>query len=190
MWHRVIAVLFFTFCVSHAQQLTVLEKVPINATFLLTNKNVLTTEFLTKKKKSVGQFDAVSINDILSPYISQFDEKTKKKLVFIAESADSTQQSFSVADIRPDISPLPALFLIRKTMMLSGDTIRIPTVDSKLYSQALGSIVVRRFYLPLSIANDEILSAFQPMSVVFPLDGKPFRWLKDVCFLYVCRLDR
>jgi len=178
------------FLQAYTQQLTVLKRISIDEKSLSVVEGVLTTEFLTKKKKSIGQFEAINLNDLLKNHISSIDIKAQNRLVFIAESSDSTRQSFSLADISPDVSPLPALILIRKTMMKTGDTIKIQTKDTEQLKGILDGIVVRRLFLPFANVTTDILSAFQPMSVIFPLDGKPLRWLKDVRFLYVCRLEK
>ncbi len=178
------------FLQAYTQQLTVLKRISIDEKSLSVVEGVLTTEFLTKKKKSIGQFEAINLNDVLKNHISSIDIKAQNRLVFIAESSDSTRQSFSLADISPDVSPLPALILIRKTIMKTGDTIKIQTKDTEQLKGMLDGIVVRRLFLPFANVTTDILSAFQPMSVIFPLDGKPLRWLKDVRFLYVCRLEK
>jgi hypothetical protein len=159
---------------------------------LLNIKGIATTEFLTKKKKSIGQFDAVHLHDVLSPYLESIEEPLRKRIVFIAESEDSTKQTFTLADIRPDISPLPALLLVRRsTSVVTKDTLRLVDTGnlSAALDQAVGGVIIKRLFLPIQSITQEISNAFQPMSIIFPLDGKPIRTLSNVRTLYICRIE-
>jgi len=175
----------------YAQQITILHKIVIDEQKLSKNTSVTTTEFLSKKKKLIGQFDAINIHDIVASYLATIDDQTRRRIVFIAESTDSTKQTFTLADIRQDISPLPAILLLKRTSMITGDTLRVGATASfrDEIDKALGGIVVKRLTLPFQNITQEISTAFQPMSIIFPLDGKPIRSLSNVRYIYICRLE-
>lgn len=175
----------------HSQQITVLHKIDIEQHQLITHSSVTTTEFLSKKKKLIGQFDAINLHDIVASYLTTIDDQTRRRIVFIAESIDSTKQTFTLADIRPDISPLPAILLLKRTSMITGDTLRVGASANfrDEIDKALGGIVVKRLTLPFPNITQEISIAFQPMSIIFPLDGKPIRSLPNVRYIYICRLE-
>lgn len=174
-----------------AQQLTILQTIMLSQTELLKVKGVITTEFLTKKKKSIGQFDAINVHDIVSAYLEKIDEPIRRRVVLIAESEDSTKQTLTLADIRPDISPLPAVLLLRRATTITNDTLRLDDTGNlnAALDQAIGGVIVKRLHLPIHAITQDISNAFQPMSIIFPLDGKPIRTLSNVRTLYICRIE-
>lgn len=175
----------------YAQQLTTLQTIKLSQTELLKAKGVITTEFLTKKKKSIGQFDAINVHDIVAAYLEKIAESIRRRVVFIAESEDGTKQTFTLADIRPDISPLPAILLLRRTITITNDTLRLTDTGNlrSALDHALGGVIVKRLHLPFQDITQDISNAFQPMSIIFPLDGKPIRTLSNVRTLYICHIE-
>ena len=175
----------------YAQQLTTLQTIMLSQTELLKAKGVITTEFLTKKKKSIGQFDAINVHDIVAASLEKIAEPIRRRVVFIAESEDGTKQTFTLADIRPDISPLPAILLLRRTITITNDTLRLTDTGNlrSALDQALGGVIVKRLHLPFQDITQDISNAFQPMSIIFPLDGKPIRTLSNVRTLYICHIE-
>lgn len=175
----------------YAQQLTTLQTIKLSQTELLKAKGVITTEFLTKKKKSIGQFDAINVHDIVAAYLEKIAESIRRRVVFIAESEDGTKQTFTLADIRPDISPLPAILLLRRTITITNDTLRLTDTGNlrSALDHALGGVIVKRLHLPIQDITQDISNAFQPMSIIFPLDGKPIRTLSNVRTLYICHIE-
>jgi hypothetical protein len=168
-----------------------LQTIKLSQTELLKAKGVTTTEFLTKKKKSIGQFDAINVHDIVAAYLEKIAESIRRRVVFIAESEDGTKQTFTLADIRPDISPLPAILLLRRTITITNDTLRLTDTGNlrSALDHALGGVIVKRLHLPIQDITQDISNAFQPMSIIFPLDGKPIRTLSNVRTLYICHIE-
>ncbi len=190
-----IAILFATTLNSSAQSLTMVGSVTIDSKDLLTRSQTLPTEFLLSNKKVVGKFNALDVYEILKPQLKALTPDQLRSTIIIAESSTGETTTFSVAEIQPEISKLPAMLLLTtvgsqtgKIISVQDSSINRGRVDLSKLDAAYNDMTRRRVGLQLQSSPKS--QPLHPFSIIFPIDARSDRWLKDVKILKIYTVTR
>ena len=191
----VLVILISTFHLSSAQSLRLVATIPIDAKELLKNSQTVPTEFVLSNKKTVGKFNAIDIYEMLKPHLKALSAEISHNTIIVAETSTGETSTFSVAEIQPEISKLPAMLLLTSVGSQTGKIISVQDssinkgrVDlSKL--DALYSDMIRR-RVGLQLQTTQKIQALHPFSIIFPIDARNDRWLKDVKLLTIYTVTR
>jgi hypothetical protein len=186
----VFAVLITATYTSAAQSLKLVGSIPLNTKELLARSQTVPTEFVLANKKTVGKFNALDVYEILKPQLSTLTPDQLRSTIIVAESSTGETTAFSVAEIQPEISKLPAMLLLNSVGSQTGKIISVQDssinqgrVDLSKLDAVYSDMIRRRVGLQLQSAPKS--RPLQPFSIIFPIDARSDRWLNDVKILKI-----
>ncbi len=146
------------------------------------------TEFMSARKTSLSKNYTFPLNSLIDPEIKNIQKSQRKRILIIAENGAGEKLVFTYSEIDEEITKLMPQLIFKPVTGSIGDTVKIgdvegqrTKVDMDKFEEEFEIAVRKRIYLQMKNMNKkEKKRIFSNMSVIFPTDSTPKRWISNV----------
>lgn len=193
LWLVVLALYFSPASAQSLRQTGILRLLP---SVVERDATVRTVELLSSKNQSAGKFRAADVASCLKVLVEQIAPDDRPKAIIIAKNEHGLQLVFSLPELLPDVAKLSPLLVYRKVVGELVDTAHIhdtPGQPGKINTKDIDAYLERAVQerIKLQFPDVKRVTALlrQPVSLIFPTDASPARWMNDVETLTVAIIE-
>ncbi len=195
----VIILIFFIFPLNylHSETLEEIATINLSSNDLPKYYKAETVQFFSSSKKSYGKYLCYKIIDLIEPQIKQLQEIERKQLIIIGiDSLDNTIFT-TYYDYDKNTTKIPPYLISKRVYGSIGDTViafemkgKPGKLNLKPVEKELQKIIDIKIFLQFkNLSKDEEGAIFRPGTIIFPQDQKSVRWLGNVKFLKIYKIN-
>ncbi len=181
---------------AQAQTIRTIGTINIQSSVIERDASARTVEFLSGKNQSAGKFRGANVASCLKEIIDKIEPENRSKAIIIAKNNFGQKLIFSLPELLPEISKIPPILVYRRVIGDLGDTAHISDIrgqTGRVNVQEIDKYLERATQerIKLQVPDVQRVTSFlrQPVSLIFPTDASPGRWLADVDSLTVATIE-
>ncbi|MCX7736975.1 MAG: hypothetical protein N2319_09705 [Candidatus Kapabacteria bacterium] len=195
----IIIFIFFIFPLNYLHSETLEEIATINLYSIDLPKfyKAETVQFFSSSKKSYGKYLCYKIIDLIEPQIKQLQEIERKQLIIIGIDSIGNSIFTTFYDYDNNTTKIPPYLLSKRVYGSVGDTViafemkgKPGKLNLKPVEKELEQIVDIKVYLQFkNLSKEEEAIIFKPGTIIYPQDQKSVRWLGNVKYLKIYKIN-
>lgn len=156
-----------------------------------------TVQFFSSSKKSYGKYLCYRMIDLIEPQIKQLQDSERKRLIIIGMDSIGNSIFTTFYDYDKNTTKIPPFLISKRVFGSVGDTViafemkgKPGKLNLKPVDKELQQIVDIKVYLQFkNLTKDEESIIFRPGTIIYPQDQKSVRWLGNVKYLKIFKLN-
>lgn len=164
---------------------------------ILETNDFVTLQFYSAKKKIIKECQGIQFNSIIEKNVCDYDKQKTSNYYFIGYGKDGKKVTFSISDISPKISKIPAFIGFQKKVVIP-DTVKISGISGtkindeefKKLDKVFTYMQVYKIYLQMnSIPKETVDKIIKNFFLIFPQDQTTDRWIGDLQRIEVYKIQ-
>lgn len=200
--YPILIILFFAFFMVsvnhlHSSNLEEIATINLSGIDLAKYYKSETVQFFSSSKKSFGKYLCYKIIDLIEPQIKQLQEIERKHLIIIGIDSLGNSIFTTFYDYDNNTTKIPPYLISKRVYGSVGDTViafemkgKPGKLNLKPVQKELEQIVDIKVFLQFKkLSKEEEGIIFKAGTIIYPQDQKSVRWLGNVKYLKIFKIN-